>query len=244
MIEQLQYGDGPLYVTLSKIFKERIQTGRWPLGHKLPSLDQLAEEFGVSRVTARQAVTILVDEGILDSKQGRGTFVKNVIAKDEHWIPIQTTWDSWLDMFPGRKHELVFSKPKQPLPTLDDSLGKTLASYQHLRRIHKQKTTPYAFMDIWLSSELFDQAPDQFEVKTIIETINELGTVKITSLRQLLTIGVAGLEASGILKIPVGAPILNVRRIFHDEQGQIVNLAEGVFRGSAIRMDMTMTTAD
>jgi GntR family transcriptional regulator len=219
--------------------------GSWPLNHKIPSLELLAEEFGVSRVTIRQAVTILVDEGLLESKQGKGTFVRRLIAKDEHWITIQSTWNSWLEMFPGRQHEIVFSRSDQPLPPLEDSYGSPLSSYQHMRRIHKQKSVPYACMNIWLSSDLYNQDPETFKVKNVIETISKLtGEKKFNSLRQLLTIGVAGLEASGILKIPVGAPVLNVRRIFHDEQGRIINLSEGIFRGSAVRMDMTLTTED
>jgi GntR family transcriptional regulator len=59
--------------------RQTIETGQWAPGQKLPSLEQLSKEFEVALLTARQAVSLLVEEGLIWRKQGMGTFVsKNI----------------------------------------------------------------------------------------------------------------------------------------------------------------------
>jgi len=54
---------------------ERVRSGVWKLGERLPSEQALAEEFGVSRTVVREAVARLKSEGLLDTRQGAGVFV-------------------------------------------------------------------------------------------------------------------------------------------------------------------------
>lgn len=65
----------PLYYQLAEQIRERIDAGQLPPGAQLPSERELGEEMGISRMTARQAVTYLVRQGRLLSKPGIGTFV-------------------------------------------------------------------------------------------------------------------------------------------------------------------------
>jgi GntR family transcriptional repressor for pyruvate dehydrogenase complex len=55
--------------------KDKILAGELPPGHKLPSETELIEEFGVSRTVVREAVTRLRAEGLVETFQGRGSFV-------------------------------------------------------------------------------------------------------------------------------------------------------------------------
>jgi DNA-binding FadR family transcriptional regulator len=55
--------------------KDKIFSGDLPPGHKLPSEAELIEEFGVSRTVIREAVTRLRAEGLVETFQGRGSFV-------------------------------------------------------------------------------------------------------------------------------------------------------------------------
>lgn len=65
----------PNYVKIHDSIKEDIEKESWKIGQRLPSERDLAIRFGVSRMTARQAVTALVDEGILERRVGSGTYV-------------------------------------------------------------------------------------------------------------------------------------------------------------------------
>ncbi|PFW58531.1 GntR family transcriptional regulator [Bacillus wiedmannii] len=65
----------PLYHQLMERLKDSIEKGHWVLGDKIPSENQLMDQFGVSRNTAKKAIEELVQEGILYRIQGKGTFV-------------------------------------------------------------------------------------------------------------------------------------------------------------------------
>lgn len=65
----------PLYVQIVMTLKDRIRSARIQPGEMLPPEVELSKAFGVSRQTMRQAILRLVDEGILERKAGRGTFV-------------------------------------------------------------------------------------------------------------------------------------------------------------------------
>jgi len=64
-----------LYVQVRETLRDQIKTGVLEPGQKLPSEDDLAAQFGVSRMTVRQGISDLTDEGMLYRRRGRGTFV-------------------------------------------------------------------------------------------------------------------------------------------------------------------------
>jgi GntR family transcriptional regulator of arabinose operon len=63
------------HAALSQWIKENIISGKFPVGEKIPSENELASQFGYSRQTVRQAIGTLVSEGILVREQGSGTYV-------------------------------------------------------------------------------------------------------------------------------------------------------------------------
>lgn len=65
----------PVYVSIHDVIKQQIKAGAWAIGSRLPSERDLADEFGVSRMTLRHAITLLVDEGVLERRVGSGTYV-------------------------------------------------------------------------------------------------------------------------------------------------------------------------
>lgn len=64
------------------ILQRSIESGRWPVGSCLPKETELASEYGVSRITLRQAVQALVHVGVLETIQGSGTFVRATTELD------------------------------------------------------------------------------------------------------------------------------------------------------------------
>ncbi len=68
----------PAYIQLADIIKHKIGSGDLRAGKKLPSESQLCQRYNISPMTVRRAINILVDEGIVDSVQGSGTFVKPI----------------------------------------------------------------------------------------------------------------------------------------------------------------------
>ena len=65
----------PQYIRIRESVRQRIQNGELNRGEKLPPEEELAASFGVSRMTLRQSLSDLIDEGLLYRKHGIGTFV-------------------------------------------------------------------------------------------------------------------------------------------------------------------------
>lgn len=71
-----------LATQLAELLEKAIENGVWKVGDKIPSEPELAETYGVSRNTLRSAIHYLVVSGVLDVRQGDGTYVKNQTAFD------------------------------------------------------------------------------------------------------------------------------------------------------------------
>ncbi|NPV66005.1 MAG: GntR family transcriptional regulator [Anaerolineae bacterium] len=65
----------PFYIQIKNYLQMQIQTGAYPVGARLPSERELAEQFNVSRMTARQALLLLAREGLTYTRVGKGTYV-------------------------------------------------------------------------------------------------------------------------------------------------------------------------
>jgi GntR family transcriptional regulator len=69
----------PLYGRIFAILRQRILDQAYLPGDQLASEDRLATEFGVSRATIRQAIGKLAEEGLIERRQGRGTFIRETL---------------------------------------------------------------------------------------------------------------------------------------------------------------------
>lgn len=64
-----------LYQEVSNSIKQHIIDGTYPLGSMLPTENELVELYGVSKITVRKAVQLLVDDGYVRKQSGKGTFI-------------------------------------------------------------------------------------------------------------------------------------------------------------------------
>lgn len=67
----------PAYRKIAEDIRRRIVSGELPPGSLLPTQQELATTYGVARMTARQAVSSLENEGLVTSQQGRGAIVRS-----------------------------------------------------------------------------------------------------------------------------------------------------------------------
>ena len=104
----INFHDSPIprYLQLADLMRQRIGRGVWEQGQKVPSLEELVAEFGVARVTVRQAVDVLTREGLVSPQQGRGTFVTGLPPNDR-WLRVQTTLAELANMYRDTKPKIV-----------------------------------------------------------------------------------------------------------------------------------------
>lgn len=68
----------PDYVRVMNDIQQKITSGEWPPGHRLPSITELAQHYRVSKTTVKDVQKILRIQGVLFGHQGRGVFVAEV----------------------------------------------------------------------------------------------------------------------------------------------------------------------
>ena len=68
----------PAYAQLARILRQQVGDGHFRPGDQLPSEAQLCRRYGISPMTVRRSINLLIDQGVVSTVQGRGTFVKPV----------------------------------------------------------------------------------------------------------------------------------------------------------------------
>jgi GntR family transcriptional regulator len=229
----------PRYVQLADLMRSRIARGQWPRGHRLPSLETLMAQFGVARVTVRQAMDLLAREGLVSPQQGRGTFVTGEPDR-ARVINVVTTLEELSRVYEDTQPRIVNIEESVTLPPQSLGEGQPAPSYAFMRRVHLRDGRPYCVIDIHLDERIFRRAPEKFRSSTVIPLLTSMKGVDIHTAHQVLTIGTADVEVADRLGIAVNAPVAQVRRIFKDRSGCVIYLAEVVYRGDVIRVEMDL----
>ncbi|MEJ5991717.1 GntR family transcriptional regulator [Ramlibacter sp. PS3R-8] len=237
----MHFADSPVprYAQLSDVMRQRIARGTWPRGHRLPALPDLMAEFGVARVTVRQAVDLLAREGLLSPQQGRGTFVTGAPSR-ERIITVVTTLDELARVYEDTQPRIVNIDESVGSPPLGAGEGTPADRYAFMRRVHLRDGKPYCVINIYLDERIFRQSPQAFRKKTVIPLLKAMKGVRIAAAHQVLTISSADMEVAQLLELPVNAPVAEVRRIFQDAAGTVIYLADVTYRGDAIRLEMDL----
>ncbi len=229
----------PRYVQLADLFRQRVARGVWASGQKLPSLEQLVQEFDVARVTVRQAVDLLARDGVLSPQQGRGTFVTGSGA-EQRWLRVETTLADLIEVYRDTKPQLLNISESAAMPALAADDGKPAQKYFYMRRVHSYQQRPYCVISIYLDHQVFRKAPVRFRRQVVIPILVSLPGVKIARARQTLTISTADVEVAEHLKIPVNSPVAEVRRVFTAPDRTVIYLGEVTYRGDFIHLEMDL----
>lgn len=229
----------PRYVQLAGVLRQRIARGVWTPGERVPTLDALVREFGVARVTVRQAVDLLARDGLLSAERGRGTFVLREPARDR-WLRLQTTLADLADVYRHDEPTLTLIEEAAAKPALRPEDGTPAARYHFMRRVHSRRGEPYCVISIYLDQRVFRKAPARFRRETVIPVMLDLPGVTIARAQQTLTISTAEVELAGHLRIPVSSPVAEVRRVFAAPDGTVLYLGEVTYRGDYIRLEMDL----
>jgi GntR family transcriptional regulator len=229
----------PLYAQLAELLRARILRGEWAEGDRLPSLEALTREFTVARVTVRQAIGLLQADGLVLSRQGRGTFVtaQPGIGRRLH---VQTTLGDLVAMLQGDKPQLLNVDEGSATPALTERDGTPAPGYVYMRRVHMHGETPYCVISIYLDERVFRRAPARFHNEVIIPVLTSLPGLRIARARQRLTIGIADAPTAAHLRMAPGAPVAEVRRVLCDPNGTVIYLGEVTYRGDLIELDMDL----
>lgn len=229
----------PRYAQLAELLRQRIARGVWKEGDRLPTLDALVAEFGVARVTVRQAIERLTRDNLVSPQRGRGTFV-TAGAGATGSLRLATTLRDLADVYRQDKPKLTLIEDTAAMPALRERDGHPAPAYRYLRRVHSRQDVAYCVISIHLDERVFKLAPRRFRSETVVPVLLDLPKVKIARAWQTLSIATADLEVAQLLELPLNAPVAEVRRVFTAPDGTVLYLGEITYRGDYIHFEMDL----
>jgi GntR family transcriptional regulator len=231
----------PIYVQLVTVFRRLVENGQWALNAQIPTLDKIAEEFGVAKATVRQAIGFLEREGLLQRHRRRGTFV---IGQLPHkiWYRIPTDWIGAVKAYDDLSCTWTESKREKILPIVHHATQKMAKEYQGVRAMYHRDGVPLLIETVTLDRKLFSlMGGHRLTNRSIVKCLYESHGKRIEQVDQTLVVGTSDTETSFLLKVPINSPIAIVNRTILGSGGSHICESEGLYRGDVVRIDEKIT---
>ncbi|MBE3571768.1 MAG: GntR family transcriptional regulator [Moorella humiferrea] len=221
----------PLYEQLKDILKQKIASGELKPGEVLPGERQLMDTYGVSRVTVRQAIGDLVNEGLLYRQHGKGTFV----APKRIERPLARLL--------GVAEELALEGLEIDIKVIKTGIQEATAEARQELRLAENapvfcvsRLITAAGQPLLLDHSYFPQAIGHLLQnidlsKDLIYTQLELYGYKISNGKQRISAGRASREEARYLQCKAGSPVLVVKRTTYVEGGLPIDFSHAIYRG-------------
>ncbi len=225
----------PTYYQIKQTIKTWILNKEFGAGEKIPSENQLAKRFNVSRLTVRQALSQLAQEGILTSKRGEGTFV----TRNEHLL------GTFGLEFTGFMDDLLYQISKSKTKSVNLSrvpaskpirekleLGNDSDEVIQIKRVRFWDDKPFAYTINYLPIKIGDKIrKKELLKKPLLQIIEEDLGIRFTEAFQTIEASFADTEVSEQLGVMSGSPILLVERIMYTQKRKPVEVVKSYYRG-------------
>jgi phosphonate metabolism transcriptional regulator PhnF len=217
----------PLWREISQSLEKRIRTRELSPGDKLPTEQELSRQFMVNRHTVRRALSDLQDKGIVESSQGRGSYVRRPSAPMRlHKRPRFTESVRRRGREP-RTETLKFDvRPADSriAAALGLRTGQPVVFLERRRFIDDE---PTAISCHHFSFDRFPTFVEMYRVRgTITQTLTDSGVPDYTRLKTTISARMPTTREADLLRIPRHLPLLIHRYVNVDGTGRPVEVGE------------------
>lgn len=206
-----------LYEQIKSVIKDDIINGVYNPGDQLPNEKQLCEQYNVSRITIRRALKELSKEGLIEIRQGKGTFV----SKEKLDIKILDL-GGYTDTLESLHHNVKMQIIEKPVIKADKEVASALNIKEgdevlKLKRLVLDQNDPLsidiAYFPLSLYPNIIDKITDNISTFNLIKK-----DYKITMARAYKEFGVvlAQDEYSELLECTPGEPLFSIKKIIYD----------------------------
>ncbi|HHW48071.1 MAG TPA: GntR family transcriptional regulator [Clostridiaceae bacterium] len=210
--------ESSLYSQLKDILLNKILSGEWSNGEKIPNEYELCKMYNVSRITVRQALAELTKKGYLVRKQGSGTYVS--IPKIEHNL---TSFYSFTEEFrkrgfsPSTKVLEFHMQIARKEIARKLGLGEGSKEVYYIKRLRFADNTPVALESTYIPAALFRNLNEEdLEVKALYDIMREqYGVVPSTAEESISAVNLGEKEAI-YLGVDKGVAVLQVERFTYN----------------------------
>jgi len=221
----------PVHICIRDDLRARLLAGEWAAGERLPSETGLAANYGVARMTIRQAIGALALEGVVVRKQGIGTFA--VDQRPMGWV---SKVFSFAEEMRRQGHQvqakLLGAVVEQPPPAAREALQlHSSAAAVLVRRARLVDGSPVIVESSWLPNARFvGLAADPLLNGSLYATLERNYGVSVARITQVLAGGAADQQDAADLDLRAGTPVLLNTRTAYDNSGRPVEFAVTVWR--------------
>lgn len=206
--------------------RQMILSGEFPLGTKLPNEDQLCARFSVSRVTIREAVRGLIEDGYVVRRQGSGTFVRRRPALGNS-LDRNFSYTEYLEASGLEAGKQVLGARMVPADAdtaeaLDLEVGAPVAT---VRRIRTADRRPAIYSIDFLPGDIVDSVDphDRFR-GSVYRLLADLGHT-VEHAEAIIAPALADKDIARALDVAPGTPLQYLRQVDFDAAGRAVMLS-------------------
>lgn len=238
----------PLYFRLYSLLKDAILNGTIDNGDQMPTEQQLAETFGVSRITAKRAMDELAAENLVERRRGKGTHVTYEYKPGPVKAPLVGMLQEIESMARHSDVKVLECKRMQPTAEVRDALGlgeneKAL----YLLRVRSKDGQPFGYYASWSVGIDKPVRKGDFRKATRLEIFRKQG-LNLTHVTQTISAIAATPDLAQHLETDTGAPLISlVRHSFdmHDGEERLVDYLQVYYHPDRFqyRMDLNIDDA-
>lgn len=229
--------DAPLYRQIAEQLRSTIQSGQLATGEQLPTEMSLCETHGISRHTAREALRILTEDGLIVRRRGAGT----VVAEAPAPAFAQTLGDFGDILQYAREARFRCQSVEQADVDELEALGLT-GDYQRFAGLRQQDSEPpMALTRVYVMS---DCAPDLGTVRglngSISEWLEATHGIQIGRVTQRMEAVALTKSDAGALGVVADSPALRTIRRYRDSGDRIIQLSESLHPAGRFAYEMRL----
>jgi GntR family transcriptional regulator len=218
----------PMYQVISRDLRGQIEGGTLRPADRLPGEYALAEQYGVSRMTVRQALDHMVADRLVERRRGAGTFVApsaGSVRRLNRLRPFRE--DMGLEGRDIRTRMLVQERRLPPAGVRDRLRLRRGQEVIRLRRLRLVEQAPMSLQDSWLPYSLAPSlARDALLEGSLYLTLRQRHGVDLRSAEQEITAVPATRELASLLDVEEDSPLIGGIRLAIDGDGLPVEYAE------------------
>lgn len=232
----------PKYFVLRNILRERFR--EWRRGERLPSENELARQFRVTRVTLRRALGGLVQEGLIVRHQGKGTFYAGR-DRAKGTQELSGALESLMVYEGGGRAEIVEKvRWAQASPEIAGQLGlRPTDAVVVIKRVGYSEDEPLAYIVNYLPYDIgvkvYDDDHD-LERNPMVALLQEKYGIPLTRSVQTIEAVLADAEIAERLGIFVGTAVLQAERIYFSTRGQPIQFTRSWYRADRYKYTVTL----
>jgi len=231
-------GPSPLYYQIREQLRQQILSGALKPGDLLPGETQICSETGVSRMTARAALSQLAFEGLVTRKRGKGSFVA---GPKTTFQDIRFPLASYTQMVEQAglhtKSRIRLQRVLPADPSVVEQLRLAAAErVVHIERLRSVSDEIMSLESSYYPHALFPALAEQdLTDRSIYAVIQELYGVVPATATQTVELSVAGPYEAGLLGIREGTPVALSSRVSYAEDSRPIEYTQVIHRGDRFR---------